>query len=82
MAEPKKTPTREPEAALTVRAPSGTLNLRSGPHESYPVRARLPAGTAVTPVRLIKAIEVPGWTPVRAGEAFGWADSRFLAPEG
>lgn len=82
MAETKRSAPKEPEAALTVQAPSGVLNLRSGPHDSYPVRAQLPSGVSVMPVKMIKSIEVPGWTPIRAGDLWGWADSRYITPEG
>ncbi len=76
--ESKET-TQVPEKVKTLEvcAPNG-LNLRSGPHKSYPLVGVLVNGARVTPLELPAGIEVPGWTPVDTPAGRGWVMTEFL----
>lgn len=90
--EPKETPVaetkdltvEEPKVPIKnrnaiVRAAAG-LNIRVGPHKSYPSMGILADGTCVEILELPGGIRVPGWYLVTAPDHTGWVDADFIAP--
>lgn len=64
---------------LTVNAPQG-LNLREGPHKSYPVLTTLGDGAEAELLPLPGGATVPGWSLVTARGYTGWVMEEFLRP--
>ena len=62
----------------TVRAEAG-LNIRVGPHKSYPSLGILPDGAEVELLELPGGVKVPGWYLATTQESTGWVDTDFIA---
>ncbi len=75
-AEEVKAPDKSPNAV--VKAAAG-LNVRVGPHKSYPSMGILADGTQVEILELPGGVRVPGWYLVTAPDHTGWVDADFIA---
>ena len=62
----------------TVRAEAG-LNIRVGPHKSYPSLGILPNGAEVELLELPGGVKVPGWYLATTPDNTGWVDADFIA---
>ena len=63
---------------IVVVNADGGLNLRTGPHRSYPVKELLEDGTLLAVLELPHSAEVLGWALVHTGQHTGWVDCSFL----
>ena len=75
--EEPKAPDKSPNAV--VKAAAG-LNVRMGPHKSYPSMGILADGAQVEALELPGGVRVPGWYLVTAPDHTGWVDADFIAP--
>lgn len=60
-----------------VRADNG-LNIRVGPHTSYPALGILENGAEVEILPLPGGVRVPGWYLATTPEYTGWVDADFI----